>query len=103
MKLQDTTEEYNKKYAENVSILLNAIKDLNYEKKTFIINSLHYKEENLEIIIVFCENMIDTLTIRDKNSSSVFYTKSLIINIEQMPATKEIKMISYNLYNKYFI
>ncbi len=103
MKLQDTTEEYNKKYAENVSILLNAIKDLNYEKKTFISNSLHYKEENLEIIIVFCENMIDTLTIRDKNSSSVFYTKSLIINIEQMLATKEIKMISYNLYNKYFI
>lgn len=53
MKLQDTTEEYNKKYAENVSILLNAIKDLNYEKKTFISNSLHYIEENIEITIVF--------------------------------------------------
>lgn len=103
MKLQDITEEYNKKYAENVSILLNAIKDLNYEKKTFISNSLHYIEENIEITIVFYESVIDKLIIRDKNSSSIFYTKSLLVNIELMPVTEEIKMISYNLYNKYFI
>ncbi len=103
MKLQDTTEEYNKKYAENVSILLNAIKDLNYEKKTFISNSLHYIEENIEITIVFYENMIDKLIIRDKNSSSIFYTKSLFINVEPMPVTEEIKIISDSLFNKYFI
>lgn len=103
MILHTIIEEYNKQYSENILTLLNAIKDLNYEKKTFISNSLHYIEENIEITIVFYENMIDKLIIRDKNSSSIFYTKSLLINVEPMPVTEEIKIISDSLFNKYFI
>ena len=102
MKLHTIIEEYNKKYIDIILSLLNNIKDFNYEKRTFIGNSLHYQEENLEITIKFFENIIDSLIIRDKNDSYIYYTKSLLVNIEPMPVTDAIKQISDSLFNKYF-
>lgn len=102
MKLHTIIEEYNNKYTDIVLMLLNNIKDLNYEKRTFISNSLHYQEENLEITIVFFENIIDSLIIRDKDKYCIFYKKTLLVNIEPMPVTDEIKQISNSLFNKYF-
>lgn len=43
MKLHTIIEEYNNKYTDIVLMLLNNIKDLNYEKRTFISNSLQCK------------------------------------------------------------